>query len=130
MVATSGPMKNFVFTNNILSIGTYPVWSTGGGPENCAYFDKPVTTLNACFSPYKFAGNLLIGNTAAYPSAAWPSQNYLIPSVNAVQFINYNGGNGGSYGLQASSLFKGKGTDGKDLGADMGAINSATAGVQ
>jgi hypothetical protein len=130
MVATNGPMRNFVFTNNILSTGTYPVWSTGGGPENCAYFDKPIRTLNACFSPLEFAGNLLIGNTAAYPSGAWPSKNFLSPTANAVQFTNYNGGIGGIYGLQASSPFKGKGTDGKDLGADVDAINSAIAGVE
>jgi hypothetical protein len=129
-VATSGPMRNFVFTNNILSTGTYPVWSTGGGPENCAFFDKPLTTFNACFSPLNFAGNLLIGNTAAYPSSAWPSKNFLSSTANTVQFTNYNGGIGGNYGLQASSPFKGKGTDGKDLGADMDAINSAIAGVE
>jgi hypothetical protein len=128
MVATSGPIKNFVFTNNILSTGTYPVWSTGGGPENCAYFDKPITTFNACFSPLKFADNLLIGT--AYSSSAWPSKNFLSATANAVQFTNYNAGSGGNYGLQASSPFKGKGTDGKDLGADMDAINSATAGVE
>jgi hypothetical protein len=129
-VATSGPMRNFVFTNNILSTGTYPVWSTGGGPENCAYSDKPLTTFNACFSPLNVAGNLLIGNTAAYPSSAWPSKNFLSSTANTVQFTNYNGGIGGNYGLQASSPFKGKGTDGKDLGADMDAINSAIAGVE
>ena len=63
MVATSGPMKNFVFTNNILSTGKYPVWSTGGGPKNCAFFDKPLTTFDACFKPYTFAGNVLIGDS-------------------------------------------------------------------
>ncbi|HWY03895.1 MAG TPA: Ig domain-containing protein [Candidatus Acidoferrum sp.] len=129
MVATNGPMRNFVFTNNILSTGTYPVWSTGGGPENCAYFDKPIRTLNACFSPLEFAGNLLIGNTAQYPSSAWPSKNFVSPTANAAQLTNYNGGIGGNYGLLASSPYKGKGTDGKDPGADVAAINSAIAGV-
>src|ERR1022692_2417997 len=62
MVARTGPMKNFVFTNNIVSVGTYPVWSIGGGPGNCAYFDKPLTTFNACFSSYSFASNALIGS--------------------------------------------------------------------
>jgi len=130
MVATNGPMRNFVFTNNILSTGTYPVWSTGGGPENCAYFDKPIRTLNACFSPLEFAGNLLIGNTAQYPSSAWPSKNFVSPTANAAQLTNYNGGIGGNYGLLASSPYKGKGTDGKDPGADVAGINSAIAGVE
>jgi hypothetical protein len=47
-----------------------------------------------------------------------------------VQFVNYNGGNGGDYHLQLSSPYKRKGTDGKDLGADVDAIQSATAGVE
>jgi hypothetical protein len=128
MVATSGPIKNFVFTNNILSTGTYPVWSTGGGPGNCAYFDKPITTFNACFSPLKFADNLLIGT--AYSSSAWPTKNFFPSTAKDVRFVNYNGGNGGDYHLQPSSPYKHKGTDGKDLGADMDAITAATAGVE
>ena len=53
MVATTTQMKNFVLTNSIVNAGTYPIWSTGGGPTNCAYFDKPLTTFNACLDVYK-----------------------------------------------------------------------------
>jgi hypothetical protein len=130
MVATNGPMKNFVFTNNILSMGKYPVWSTGGGPKNCAFFDKPLTTFDACFKPYTFAGNVLMGDTTAYPSSAWPPRNFFPSTAKDVRFVNYSGGNGGDYHLQPSSPYKGKGTDGKDPGADIDAINSATAGVE
>ena len=130
MVATSGQMKNFFVTNNIVNVGTYPVWSTGGGPRNCAYFDKPLTTFNACFSPYSFASNALIGSSSAYPPSLWPPRNFFPPTAAAVQFVNYNGGNGGDYHLQPSSPYKGKGTDGKDLGADVDAVDSATAGVE
>ncbi len=130
MVATSGPMKNLVFTNNILSVGAYPVWSTGGGTGNCAYFDRPLTTFNACFSPYTFAGNLLIGSPASYPPSAWPGQNFFSSTANAVQFMNYSGGSGGDYRLQNSSPFRAKGTDGKDAGADVNGVASATAGVE
>ncbi|HET7892392.1 MAG TPA: Ig domain-containing protein [Candidatus Sulfotelmatobacter sp.] len=130
MLATSGPMKNLVITNNILSVGTYPVWSTGGGPGNCAYYDRPLTTFNACFSPYTFAGNILIGSSASFPASAWPSQNFFSSNANSVQFVNFSGGSGGDYRLQSSSPFRGKGIDGKDAGADMDAINSATAGVE
>src|ERR1022692_3372400 len=130
MVARSGPMENFVFTNNIVSVGTYPVWSTGGGPGNCAYFDKPLTTFNACFSSYSFASNALIGSSSAFPATLWPSRNFLPATASAVRFVNYNGGNGGDYHLPPSSPYKGKGTDGKDLGADVDAVLSATAGVQ
>ena len=43
-------MKNFVFTNSIVSAGKFPVWSTGGGPANCAFHDIPLTTFNACLT--------------------------------------------------------------------------------
>jgi hypothetical protein len=126
MVATSGQMKNFVFTDNIVNAGTAPVWSTGGGPANCAFHDDPLTTFNACFSNFTFAGNAII----ATPPAKWPPGNFFPSSAAAVRFVRYNGGNGGDYRLQPSSRYKGAGTDGKDLGADLDAIHSATAGVE
>ena len=130
MAAARGPMKNFVFTNNILTVGTYPVWSTGGGQGNCAFFDKPLTTFNACFSGYTFASNALIGNAPAFPPNLWPAKNFFPSSAKDVRFVNYNGGNGGDYHLQPSSPYKHKGTDGKDPGADVDAINAAIAGVE
>jgi hypothetical protein len=127
MVATSRPMKNFVFTNSIVNAGNAPVWSTGGGPGNCAFHDDPLTTFNACFSDSTFIANAII---AAPPAANWPKRNFFPASAAAVRFANYNGGIGGDYRLQPSSPYKGKGTDGKDLGADVDAIHSATAGVE
>ena len=123
---TSTKMKNFVFTNSIVNAGIYPVWSTGG-VANCAILDKPTTTLNACFSTYTFAGNAVIGSSSAYP---WPSGTLLPASATTVQFVNYNGGNGGDYHLRSSSPYKGKAPDGKDPGADLDAIHSAIAGVE
>jgi hypothetical protein len=129
MVATSHPMKNFVFTNNIVNAGVSPVWSTGGGPGNCAFHDVPVTTFNTCFSGSTFALNAIIATPPAYPANAWPAKNFFPASAAAVRFANYNGGNGGDYHLQPLSPYKGKGTDTKDLGADMDAIHSATSGA-
>jgi hypothetical protein len=130
MVGTSSQMKNFVFTNSIVSAGTFPVWSTGGGPANCAFHDIPLTTFTACFSGSTFAANAIIAPPPSYPSAAWPANNFFSPSAAAVRFVNYNDGNGGDYHLQPSSRYKGKGTDGKDLGADVDAIHAATTGVE
>jgi hypothetical protein len=130
MVATSTQMKNFVFTNNIVNAGLYPVWSSSGKAEDCSYHDSPLTTFNACFSGYTFAANAIIATPALAPAAKWPSRNFFPADAAAVRFANYNGGNGGDYHLQSSSPYKGKGTDGKDLGADVDAIQSATAGVQ
>lgn len=127
MIASSGPMKNFAITNNIFNAGTAPVWSTGGGAGNCAFHDDPLTTFDACFTNSTFAANAIIASPAG---ARWPKNNFFPVSADAVRFANYNGGSGGNYRLQPSSPFKGKGTDGKDLGADVDAISSAIAGVE
>jgi hypothetical protein len=130
MVAITTPMKNFVFTNSIVNAGSAPVWSTGGGPANCAFHDNPLITFNACFDGYTFAANAIIASSSAYRPADWPAHNFFPASAAAVRFVNYNNGNGGDYRLQASSPYKGKGTDGKDLGADVDAIHSAIGGVE
>ena len=129
-VATSTQMKNFVFTNSIINAGTYPVWSTGGGPANCAFHNSALITFKECFSNYSFAANAIIATPSAHPPASWPANNFFPASGAAVRFANYNGGNGGDYHLQSSSPYKGKGTDGKDLGADVDRIRSATAGIE
>ena len=47
-----------------------------------------------------------------------------------VDFMNYADGNGGNYRLANSSPFKNAGTDGKDVGADIEALETATSGVK
>lgn len=128
-VANSGPMKNFVFTNSIVSAGTNPVWSTGGGPANCAFRDDPRTTFSACFSGSTVAANAII-DSAGYGSGSWPRGNFFPKSATAIKFANYNGGNAGDYHLQPASPYKNKGIDGKDLGADVDTIHTATAGAE
>ena len=125
-VAPTSRMKHFVFTNSIVNAGNFPVWSTGGGAANCAFHNSPRTTFDACFSGCTFAANAII----ASPAASWPPKNFFPASASAVRFVNYNGGNGGDYHLQSSSPYKGKGTDGKDLGADVDALHAAIAGVE
>jgi len=129
-VASGGPMKNFVFTNSIVNAGKTPVWSTGGGPANCAFHDSPLTTFNACFSGYSFAANAIIDPPPDFPPATWPPKNFFPASPSGVRFVDFHSGNGGDYRLQSSSPYKGKGTDGKDLGADVDRIRSATAGAE
>jgi hypothetical protein len=130
MVAISGQMKNFSFLNSLVNAGTYPIWSTGGGSTNCAYYDIPLTTFNACFTNSSFTNNAIIAASGDYPATKWAGRNFFPASVTNVQFVNYNGGNGGDYHLLPSSPYKGLGTDGKDLGADIDAVDSAIAGVE
>lgn len=130
MVGTSSQMKNFHFTNSIVTAGKTPVWSTGGGPANCAFHDIPRTTFEACFSASSFAANAIVGSPPNYGVSDWPAKNFFPASAAAVRFANYNGGNGGDYHLQASSPYRGKGTDGRDLGADIDAVRTAIAGAE
>jgi hypothetical protein len=130
-LARTPRMKNFVFTNSVVSAGTYPVWSTGGGGmANCAARNSPLSTFDACFSSYTFAANAIIGAPSSAPAGKWPAKNFFPASAAAVRFANYNGGNGGDYHLQPSSPYKGAGTDGKDLGADVDAVDMAIARIE
>jgi len=129
---TTGPaMYAWVMSNSITGSAKYPIWSTGG-LSNCAISNIPLISLNACFpltgsSGYGYTDNAMIATS--YPASQWPANNYFLPSATAVQFANYNNGNGGDYTLLSSSPYKNAGTDGKDLGADISAIRKATAGA-
>jgi len=125
----SPKMTHFTFTNSLATGGTYPIWSTGGGTTNCAYYDVPLTTFTSCFAPYAFANNALIGVSSDYPPSAWPAGNHFPASASAVKFVSYKGGNGGDYHLLPASPYKNAGSDGKDLGADIDAILTKTATV-
>jgi hypothetical protein len=122
-------MANFTFNNSIVNAGLYPVWSTGGGSTNCAFYDKPITTFNACFSPYSFVDNAMIAVPSNFPSSTWPTGNYFPLNTAAVKFVSYNNGIGGNYQLQSTSPYKNAATDGKDMGADIVTINTLIKNV-
>ena len=127
---TSSPkMPNFVFANSIVTTGRSPIWSTGGGPGNCAYGNVPNNTLNGCFTGYTFGSNALIAVPSNYPPSSWPHGNTFLQNANSAGFVNFNNGNGGDYHLQSNSVCKNAGSDGKDLGADVNAVDGATAGA-
>ena len=127
-VLTADPkMKNFVFTNSIISTGRYPVWSTGtGGTSNCATHDSPLITFNACFSTYTFSHNALVASPSEYPSSTWPTANFFPASESLVDFVNYIGGN---FALLSTSPYKDAGMDGKDLGANVPVVNAVLTNV-
>lgn len=130
MVAVSKPIQNFVFTNSIVTAGQYPVWSTGGGPGNCAFHNHPLATFNDCFVGSTLTANVILQSPAAYPPADWPANNHFPTSADEVQFIDFRNGDGGNYRLKPSSPYKGMGNDGKDIGADVDTIDSVTSGVE
>jgi hypothetical protein len=127
---TSPKMPSFVFSNSIVTTGTYPIWTVGGGATNCAFnHSVPSNVLNSCFSNYSFTGNTLIGVPSQFPASSWPSGNRMATDGNSVGFVNFNNGNGGDYHLKPSSTLKSVASDGKDMGADVDAISAATQGV-
>lgn len=128
-VATA-PMYGLVFTNNLTVTGQYPIWNTGGGQQSCAYKDVPITSIGSCFTSYSFGNNGLIASPPKFPPSSWPSNNMFPQTVGDVQFVNFNNGDGGNYELQSTSPYKNKGTDGKDLGADIVGLNEALQNVE
>jgi hypothetical protein len=123
-------MPNFVFSNSIVTTGAYPIWTVGGGSTTCAYNHQvPSTVLNTCFSNFTFSGNALIGVPSKFPPSSWPSGNLQLPDGNAAGFVNFNNGNGGDYHLKSGGQFKSAASDGKDMGADVDAIEAAIAGA-
>lgn len=128
-ISANRAMINFVFTNNIVNAGTSPTQTTGGGANNCAYYPAPLTSLGACFQPYTFSHNAIIASPSNFPPSKYPSGNHFPVSVSGVNFVSYHGGDGGDYHLLSGSPYKNAGTDGKDLGADIDAIDTEIAGV-
>jgi hypothetical protein len=121
-------IPGFVFTNSIVAAGEYPVWSTGSmGAADCAYYDRPIKTINLCFTGYAFSSNAIL--ESPYIPSWWPSGNFFYTSAN-IGFVNYNNGNGGDYHLLPSSPAVGAASDGTNLGADVDAVLSAVNGVQ
>ncbi len=122
-------MSAFSFTNSIINAGSAPMRSTGGGPANCAYYDSPLITLNACFASYSFKSNVIIASPDKF-FGAWPSGNMFPATAAAIHFVNYQNGSGGDYHLEPSSPYKNAASDGKDLGADIDAVATAIANVE
>jgi len=121
-------MDNFIFSNSIISAGDRQVGTTGGGPQrNCASPPDrkgPSGVISDCFAHSEVTHNAIIGGDG------WPKGNMTPKKPSDVGFINFNNGDGGDYHLGASSKFKHAGSDGKDLGADIDALELAIAGVK
>jgi hypothetical protein len=128
--ATGAKMPNLLFTNNLLVAGKYAMMATNSATGQCALSGLPATTISNCFNPYNFNTNAILGYVPTVNSGGiWPTNNSTPNTVSAAMMNNYNGGVGGDYRLQTGSPYKNAGTDGKDLGADINAVNSALAGV-
>jgi hypothetical protein len=103
----SGVASGFRFTDNI---GAWPVSGSSRAEGN--------PTLELYTPAATFLKNALIGRN----EALYPAGNFFPPDIGAVGFTSIADNN---YRLAPASPYKGAGTDGKDLGADLGGAEDA-----
>ncbi len=116
VIAAAGPADTaFTYRNNLSPNNQY-----GVAGDN--YYGNPLGTLATYFPGAVFLKNILQGGD---PSK-YPPNNFFPATMNDVGFVNFSGGD---YHLAAGSAYKNAGTDGRDVGADIDSVNSATAGA-
>jgi PKD repeat protein len=113
LIADGEPTTGLVFSNNITAPGEYGIFGSGAGEGNLA--------LATFFPGATVQRNVLTGR----PSWLYPLDNYFPYGFDDVKFVDMAAGN---YRLSTASLYKKAGTDGKDIGADLDAIESAMRG--
>jgi hypothetical protein len=122
-------MSHLSITNSIFLGSERPVTTTGGGVDrNCsagAMSRSLDLALHSCFSSYNFQNNVTIGG-----GGGWPKGTSTPSKLTDVGFVNPKDANGGEYRLAATSKFKRTASDGKDVGADIDAIERATKEVR
>ncbi|MEA2176422.1 MAG: hypothetical protein QOD00_4014 [Blastocatellia bacterium] len=111
-------IQNFVYTNNIAAHNKYGISGGGFG----------LTAMKNFFPRGTIRRNII----AAVPDfldvpTTYPSDNFYPASLDAVGFTDRAGGN---YRLSAKSRYRGRATDGKDVGCDFDALEAATSGVR
>src|SRR5712691_6076308 len=115
VVASGSPNPGFTYRNNLSPNNQY-----GVAGDN--YYGNPLGALSTYFPGAVFLKNILQGGD---PSK-YPPNNFFPATMNDVGFVNFSGGD---YHLAAGSAYKNAGTDGRDVGADIDSVNSATAGA-
>jgi hypothetical protein len=129
-------VDNFRLTNSVFSTGDRRpgIASAGGGRGNCAASTQgkgAKMVLEACFSNYKFEKNLVIADRGSWPSgtivvsAVGAGIRDLKDGVSRDPRLCRDKGAGCSKPSPGASA-----AEGKDLGADVDAVEAAIAGVE
>ncbi len=129
-------IPNFSVTNSLFMAGQRipEFYSAGGGRENCAENRMgPQAVLEACFVNYKFEKNLIIGR-----KVGWPPGTIAVSSSKAAGVRDLQNGvskdprlcHANTSGCSQASPGASAATDGKDIGADVDAVEAAIAGVE
>ncbi len=130
-------LVNLSITNSVFSVGDrrQPIASAGGGPQSCASRSQRMgsaAVLEECFDPYKFDHNLIVSARGDFPKG-----NTTVGSPEAAGVHDLKDAVGKdprlcrAKGPGCSKVSPGAGAayDGRDLGADIDAIEAAIAGV-
>jgi len=113
------PTKNFIFRNNIVQFNLYGVACSVEAPK-C-----PTVPFCNCFPGGTIKGNVIADNRNASASddikKNFPGD-FIVSSYNEVGFVDYAHGN---WQLADGSRYRGKGSDGKDPGVDIAALDAS-----
>jgi len=131
-------IPNFSVTNSLFMTGgtRADFASTGGGAANCAEQAQRAgaeAVLAACFINYKFEKNLIIGE-----KGGWPPGTVVVSSAKAAGVRDLQDGvskdprlcHTNTPGCSKASPGASAATDGRDIGADVDAVEAATAGIE
>ncbi len=137
LLAKNSKIDNFSLTNSVFSIGDRrpPFASAGGGPANCATRTQNQgveAVLKECFSSYRFDHNLVINDNGRWPSGT------IVASPGSAGIRDLKDGvakdprlcREKTSGCAKVSPGAGAAPGGRDLGADVEAVEAALDGVE
>jgi len=138
VISPSPKIENFSFTNSLVNSGEREVSSPGGGPANCAFQPDrqgPAGVFQSCFSNYDVSHNVILN-----ARGKWPSGNFTPKSASDAGLREARSAASADFhlcrerneamGCKKPSPFLQAGGDGRSIGADIDAVDAATAGVQ
>ncbi|MBC7932686.1 MAG: hypothetical protein H7Z38_19160 [Rubrivivax sp.] len=109
-----GPVNSgFVFTNNVLAHNSYGI----SGQDRASGSD----TLRTYMPGALLRRNIIAGASDGYPNF-YPTDNFYPMKLTKVGFADIARGD---YRLAPASAYRGKATDGKDVGCDIAALSAA-----
>jgi hypothetical protein len=112
--------QNPILRNNLFERGTYGIFGGNVGEGTNAF--------NTYTTNYTFAKNVIVGAPSSiYPSQSCaPASSCYPATLDDVGFVDWRNDD---YRLASTSPYNNAGTDGKDIGADVDAVLTATAGA-